>query len=167
HRPFSYTVPAYRFPNRIEIWSTTGNVVRQIADNPLADQVPTDFDAVPTGPRAADWRSDKPATVTWVEAQDEGNPRKEAAVRDTIFTLSDPFSGTAAKLLDLPLRYRGVDWGSDDVALVDSRRFKDRKEQMWRIHPNGAQAPVLIFDRSYEDRYGDPGQPVTRRNTSG
>src|SRR5439155_17592613 len=95
------------------------------------------------------------------------NPRKEAAVRDTIFTLSDPFSGTAAKLVDLPLRYRGVDWGSDDLALVDSRRFKDRKEQMWRIHPNGTQAAVLIFDRSYEDRYGDPGQPVTRRNASG
>jgi dipeptidyl aminopeptidase/acylaminoacyl peptidase len=167
HRPFSYTVPVYRFPNRIEIWSMSGQLVRQIADNPLADQVPIDFDAVPTGPRDADWRADKPATVFWVEAQDEGNPRKDVPFRDAIFALSDPFSATAAKLMDLPLRYGGVEWGTDELALVDSRRFKDRKEQMWRIHPGGTSAPMLLYDRSYEDRYGDPGEPVTRKNASG
>ncbi|HEY3055320.1 MAG TPA: prolyl oligopeptidase family serine peptidase [Thermoanaerobaculia bacterium] len=167
HRPFSYTVPAYRFPNRIEIWSTSGQTLRLIADNPLADQVPIDFDAVPTGPRDADWRSDKPATAFWVEAQDEGNPRKDVPFRDALFVLSDPFSGAAQKLMDLPLRYDGVKWGTDDLALVDSRRFKDRKEQMWRIYPGATRTPFLVYDRSYEDRYGDPGEPVTRRNASG
>jgi dipeptidyl aminopeptidase/acylaminoacyl peptidase len=167
HRPFSYTVPWYRFPNRMEIWSASGQIVRLIADNPLADQVPIDFDAVPTGPRDADWRSDKPATAFWIEAQDEGNPRKDVPFRDALFVLSAPFSDAPQKLMDLPLRYAGAKWGTDDLALVDSRRFKDRKEQMWRIYPGATRAPFLLYDRSYEDRYGDPGEPVMRRNANG
>ena len=32
HRPYSYLVPTYRFPKRIEVWDTAGKVVHQIAD---------------------------------------------------------------------------------------------------------------------------------------
>src|SRR5438034_320650 len=125
HRPFSYRVPFGRFPRRIEVWSAAGQLVKQIADLPLADRVATDFDAVPVGPRDAEWRGDKPATLAWVEAQDEGNPRKEAAVRDRVVTLAEPFTGAPATLADLPMRYDGVAWGTDDVALVEARRWKD------------------------------------------
>src|SRR5205823_14862631 len=159
HRPFSYRVPFGRFPRRIEVWSASGQLVKQIADLPLADRVATDFDAVPVGPRDAEWRGDKPATLAWVEARYEGNPRKDAAVRDRVVTLAEPFPGAAATLVDLPMRYGGVDWGTDDVALVEARRWKDRRTQTWRIHPNGSAAPELIVDRSSEDRYGDPGNP--------
>jgi dipeptidyl aminopeptidase/acylaminoacyl peptidase len=167
HRPFSYRVPFSRFPRRIEVWSASGQLVKQIADLPLADRVAIDFDAVPVGPRDAEWRGDKPATVAWVEAQDEGNPRKEAAVRDRVVTLADPFTGAAATLVDLPMRYDGVAWGTDDVALVEARRWKDRHTQTWRVHPNGGATPELIVDRSFEDRYGDPGTPEMRRNAAG
>ncbi|HSP15208.1 MAG TPA: prolyl oligopeptidase family serine peptidase [Thermoanaerobaculia bacterium] len=167
HRPFSYTVPVERFPRRVEVWSSAGQVVKQIADLPLADQVPTDFDAVRTGPRNVEWRGDKPATLAWAEAQDQGNPRNDVPNRDAIFTLADPFTGTAAKLMDVPMRFERIDWGSDSVALVDSRRWRDRKIQTWRIDPSGKTAPELIFDRSSEDRYGDPGDPVTKTNTAG
>jgi dipeptidyl aminopeptidase/acylaminoacyl peptidase len=167
HRPFSYTMPYERFPRRIEVRSASGELVKQIADLPLADRVATDFDAVPVGPRDLEWRADKPATLAWVEAQDEGNPRKDAPVRDRVVTLAAPFTGTPATLVDLPMRYDGVAWGTDDVALVEARRWKDRRAQTWRVHPNGAAAPELIVDRSSEDRYGDPGNPETHRNASG
>jgi len=167
HRPFSYTVPYFRFPQRIEIWSMDGQLVKQIADLPLADRVATDFDAVPVGPRDVEWRADKPATLAWVEAQDEGNPRKDVAVHDRVVTLAEPFSGAPATLADLPMRYNGVDWGTDDVALVTARRWKDRREQVWRVHPNGSAAPELVVDRSFEDRYGDPGSPELRANAAG
>jgi dipeptidyl aminopeptidase/acylaminoacyl peptidase len=168
HRPFSYTLRWERFPRRIEIWSTSGQVVRQIADLPLADQVPIDFDAVPVGPRDAEWRSDKPATAFWVEALDQGNPRNDVPNRDRLFALADPLTGAPAKLMDVPLRFANVEWGTDDLALIESRRFKDRKAQTWRIHPARPDAqPELIFDRSYEDRYADPGSPVTMTNAAG
>ncbi|MEO8451780.1 MAG: hypothetical protein ABI647_18460, partial [Gemmatimonadota bacterium] len=34
HRPFSYLVPHYRFPSRIEVWDRTGKVLEQLADVP-------------------------------------------------------------------------------------------------------------------------------------
>jgi dipeptidyl aminopeptidase/acylaminoacyl peptidase len=167
HRPFSYTVPVYRFPHRIEIWSTQG-LVKQIADLPLADQVPIDFDAVPTGPRDADWRSDKPATLFWVEALDNGNPKNDVPFRDRVLTLAAPFTGEPAKLMDVPLRFDGIRWGSSDLALVDGRRFKDRKTQTWWIEPDvPSAAPKVIVDRSSEDRYSDPGDPIMITNSSG
>ncbi|HEY6139808.1 MAG TPA: prolyl oligopeptidase family serine peptidase, partial [Thermoanaerobaculia bacterium] len=167
HRPFSYTVPFERFPRKIEVWSASGQLVKQIADLPLADRVAIDFDAVAVGPRDAEWRSDKPATLAWVEAQDEGNPRKEAPVRDRILTLAEPFTAAPATLADLPMRYDGIAWGTDDVALVEAQRWKDRRAQLWRVHPNGAAAPELIYERSFEDRYGDPGNAQTKRNAAG
>jgi len=160
-------VPYFRFPQRIEIWSMDGQLAKQIADLPLADRVATDFDAVPVGPRDVEWRADKPATLAWVEAQDEGNPRKDVAVHDRVVTLAEPFTGAPATLADLPMRYNGVDWGTDDVALVTARRWKDRREQVWRVHPNGSAAPELVVDRSFEDRYGDPGSPELRANAAG
>lgn len=168
HRPFSYTVPYERFPRRIEIWSVAGERVKQIADLPLADQVPVDFDAVAPGPRDVEWRADKPAVLAWVEALDDGNPRKNVPAHDRLVTLAEPFTGSPATLLDIPMRYAGVDWSSDDLALVASARWKDRKTQTWRIRPGHPDAaPQLIFDRSSEDRYGDPGSPLSTRTASG
>ena len=63
HRPFSYLVPARRFPRRVEVWDRGGEVVRQLADLPLQEEVPIAFGSVPTGPRSFGWRSDAPATI--------------------------------------------------------------------------------------------------------
>ena len=97
-RPFSYVVPYFRFPRRIEVWDRAGKLVKQIADLPLADAVPTDFDATTVGPRDAGWRADAPATLYWAEALDEGNARREAAERDRVLMLAAPFSGEPVEL---------------------------------------------------------------------
>ncbi len=167
HRPFSYTVPVERFPRRIEIWSTANATPRLLADLPLADQVPTDRDAVRTGPRDVQWRADKPSTLVWAEAQDDGNPKKDVPFRDAIYALTDPSSGSApVKLMDVPMRYSGIEWGNDSVALVESQRWRDRRIQTWQMRPATAAAE-LLFDRSSEDRYSDPGDPVMRTNAAG
>lgn len=165
HRPFSYTTTLDRFPRRIEIWTRAGQMVRQIADLALADQVSIDFDAVRTGPRDIEWRADKPATLFWVEALDEGNPRKDVPARDRLLTLAEPFTGQPSTLVDTPLRFDSIAWGSDDVMLVETQRWKDRKQQTWRLRASGP--PELLFDRSYEDSYSDPGEPVKRTNAAG
>ncbi len=67
---------------------------KQLADKPLEDTVPNIHDAVETGPRDFEWRSDAPATLFWAEAADGGDPKVEAAVRDRLFTLDAPFEGT-------------------------------------------------------------------------
>ena len=72
HKPYSYRVPASRFPVAIDIVDLKGDLVRRIADKPLAEDIPVSFGSTRVGPRSVNWRADTPATVFWVEAQDGG-----------------------------------------------------------------------------------------------
>jgi dipeptidyl aminopeptidase/acylaminoacyl peptidase len=167
-RPFSYVVPHYRFPRRVEVWDRSGKVVRQIADLPLADAVPTDFDATTVGPRDAGWRADAPGTVYWAEALDEGNARREAAERDRVMMLAAPFTGDPVELARTQLRFSSLEWGGDDLALLQEDWWKTRRTRTWRLRPGTPDVkPELIFDRSFEDRYTDPGKPVHRDTPQG
>jgi dipeptidyl aminopeptidase/acylaminoacyl peptidase len=172
HRPFSYLVPYYRFPNRIEVWDRDGNVVHMVADLPLQEEVPIAFDGVATGVRSVQWRADAPAALAWVEARDGGDPDVEAEIRDEVLTLAAPFEAEPATLAELGLRYAGLRWGTDEIALVDARWWNDRTIHTWRLAPGtpgeGADGdPQLLWDRSWEDRYGDPGSPMMRTNEAG
>jgi dipeptidyl aminopeptidase/acylaminoacyl peptidase len=168
HRPFSYVVPAYRFPRRAEVWDLDGKVLRTIADLPLQEEIPIAFDSVATGPRSLDWRNDAPATLYWAEALDGGDPGREAAQRDKVLTLAAPFTGEPATLATLAWRYGGIVWGNDDLALMEESWWKTRRTRTWILRlGDGDKAPELLFDRSSEDRYADPGFPLMVPNAWG
>src|SRR6185312_8997596 len=169
HRPFSYLVPADRFPHRSEIWDLDGHALRTLADLPLQEEIPITFGSVGTGPRGIGWRSDAPATVSWVEALDGGDAGREAAQRDRVLTLAAPFQGEPATLATLAFRFEGLTWGNDDLALVSESWWKTRRTRTWLLHPGAGEksSPVLLFDRSFEDRYADPGEPLTVANAWG
>ncbi|MCI0447268.1 prolyl oligopeptidase family serine peptidase [bacterium] len=161
HRPYSYLVPVDRFPNKVKVYDSSGKLVKELADLPLADAIPVDFDAVRIGPRYYDWRPDKPATLYWPEAQDQGDPNVEAAIRDRIYMLSAPFTEKPIEFASTQLRFERIDWGGDDLALLTESWWKTRKTKTWRISPSNPSAkPQLVFDRSSEDRYSDPGYPI-------
>jgi dipeptidyl aminopeptidase/acylaminoacyl peptidase len=167
HKPFSYLVPFYRFPTRVEIWNANGQVVCTLADLPLSEAVPIAFDAVPAGPRAYGWRADAGATVTWVTAQDGGDPAVDVPIRDIVYALDAPFQDEGTPVMQLSLRYAGRTWGKSDLALVSERWWKTRRVRTYRICPDDLSvAPQVMFDRSWEDRYSDPGVPLLERNES-
>lgn len=168
HRPFSYLLPEFRFPRKVEILDNKGKPVKQIADLPLQDTVPVDFDAVPAGPREFEWRPDQPATLYWVEAQDQGDPKIEAAIRDLVYSQSAPFTEKPIEIASTTLRFERIDWSDKDIALITESWWKNRKTKTWRFSPsNPSQKPQLVFDRSSEDRYSDPGYPVFKTTTLG
>jgi len=168
-RPFSFLVPVTGFPRTIEVLDpASGRVLHTVARLPLVEGLPTGNDAVPTGVRSIGWRADAPATLVWAEAQDGGDPAREAAVRDAVFMQSAPFTAAPARLAELASRYGGVTWGRGDLALLDEFWWKTRQARTWRIQPDHpAQAPALIVERSFEDRYSDPGDPVTVADANG
>lgn len=167
-RPFSYTVPASRFPLRTEIWDTDGNRVETVAEIPLQDEIPIGFNATSVGPRSITWRNDAPATVVWVEAQDEGNPRIAADTRDIVFMQEVPFSGAPDVMARLEYRFSGFMWGHGNLALVRERWFDNRNERMWRVAPDNLRgSQLLVWDRNYEDIFADPGSPQMRMNEAG
>src|SRR5690606_10954629 len=59
-------------------------------------------------------------------------------------------------------------WGDGELALVSERWWKDRSTRTWKIAPDAPGAgQELVFDRSYEDRYSDPGSPMTAVDENG
>jgi len=167
HHPYSYLLPSEMFPERISVIDLSTGVTKELADKPLEDTIPNIHDAVETGPRAFVWRSDAPSSICWAEAGDGGDPRKDAAIRDSLFLVSAPFDGRPQKLAELPLRFERIVWSSDRLTLVEERRWRDRKRILLVVSPNGAAAPVKLFEGSFEDRYHDPGSPVEVRNAAG
>ncbi|TGD83224.1 alpha/beta hydrolase family protein [Hymenobacter wooponensis] len=167
HRPYSYTLPVSSFPMRVEIINLEGLVVKELAELPLADNVPTSFDAVPTGQRRHGWREDAPNTVFWVEAQDGGDPKAAAPIRDRIYALPAPFDGQPQELAALPLRFQDIHWGTDKLAIVEGSRWSDRHETMWTLDLATKTSLTPLFDRSTQDTYADPGTPYVQRNALG
>lgn len=165
HRPFSYLFPADRFPRRIEVWDLDGKTVRTVADVALQEDMTSAFDSVPRGPRGVSWRDDAPATLVWAEALDDGDATKEAAERDRVVLLAAPFQGDPATFATLGFRSAGVLWGEDGLAMLSEFWWKSRKTRTWVVRPGGK--PELLFDRSFEDRYSDPGFPLTTENAWG
>ena len=160
-RPYSYRVPMGRFPTGIDVWTIDGEHVVQIADLPLADNIPIAFGSVREGPRAIGWRADVDATLCWSEAADGGDAAREADLRDVIYQLPAPFLGKPAELASLNLRYGGIHWGNGQLAIASEWWWPTRMLRVWRLRPDRPDAkPELIEERSFEDRYADPGNPV-------
>lgn len=162
HRPYSHTVPLGAFPQQTTLVERATGKKIEVADLPVADDVPITFGSVRTGRRTVGWRTDLPATVWWVTALDGGDAARVATERDALETWTAPFTAEPARLWVSELRFSGVTWGDAHLALVDEWWFADRRTRTWRIDPGSPSAkPRVVWDRSYQDDYADPGSPVT------
>ncbi|NYF37302.1 prolyl oligopeptidase family serine peptidase [Stenotrophomonas sp. JAI102] len=168
-RPYSYLVPASAFARRIEVLSAVdGKLEHTVANLPLKEGLPTGNDAVATGVRRIDWRADAPATLVWAEAQDGGDPNREAKVRDAVLMQAAPFDTPPVTLAQLGSRYAGIQWGRGDLALLNESWWKNREVKQWRIAPDQPEkAAELLSARSSQDRYNDPGRPGLVRDVNG
>jgi len=165
-RPYSYLVPAYLFPTLVSVIDLNGKQVKEITRVPLLDYIPTGFNATQKEPRSYTWRADKPATLAWAHAQDGGDPKAKAAIRDKVYTLDYPFTSTPKELISLPLRYSRIIWGNDNIAWVYERWTNERKERVYQVNPT-AGTKKTVFDLNYEDAYSNPGTVVTTTNMYG
>ena len=168
-RPYSYLVPASRFPTATRIHDLqTGAVVHTVADLPLAESIPIAFGSVRTGPRSVQWRADQPATLAWVEAQDGGDAGQAADIRDQMFQLAAPFSGPAVAGATFSLRFSTVLWGDAETAVAAEYWWPTRMLRWTRLHPDEPSAtPDVLFEGSYQDRYNSFGAPMTEPTPDG
>jgi dipeptidyl aminopeptidase/acylaminoacyl peptidase len=167
HRPFSYQVPLQYFPTRTEVRDLAGAVAKVVIDRPLVERVPWRGDATIPGPRNASWRADAPATLAWIEALDNGDPEVKAEKRDRVALLDAPFTAAPRTLVETAWRASGITWGREALAIATEAQQKERKVRQWIVDPSGKAPPRLLWERSSEDRYGDPGSFATTRTASG
>ncbi|MFO7892488.1 MAG: prolyl oligopeptidase family serine peptidase [Longimicrobiales bacterium] len=166
HEPWSYLVGYWSFPVTIEVWDAEGNVVHEIADLPVADDVP--IRGVRTGPRNLSWRPLRPASLVWVEALDGGDPEREVANRDRVLVLDAPFDGSPRELALTEERFGGIAWGENGLMLLSDYDRSRRWRRTWIMNADRlSQEPRLLWDRSTEDAYADPGSPVYRTTENG
>ncbi len=167
HRPFSYLQPYSSFPLKSEVWDAQGRAVKTLRDLPLEENTPPDYDAVRPGVRNPEWRADAPHELVWVESLDGGDARKPSEFRDQLFRWQ-PGESQPRPWLKLQLRYGGIDWGDGQHALVREGWHKTRRSRTHWVQPERPEvAPVTVFDRSSEDRYGNPGAPMKRTLANG
>ncbi|XP_034579376.1 probable glutamyl endopeptidase, chloroplastic isoform X2 [Setaria viridis] len=170
HRPYSSIVSYKRFPKKVELWTVEGRFVREVCDLPLAEDIPVAANSVRKGKRLIRWRPDMPSTLFWVEAQDGGDANIEVSPRDIVYMEhAEPLDGEKPQvLLKLDLRCRKTYWCYGSFALVYEYWYKTRITRTWVISPDlKNHRPRLLFERSSEDAYSNPGSPVMCRTPAG
>ena len=163
-RPYSWLVPYTNFAANVEVWDRSGAVVKQIAQLPVADNVPNG--GVLPGPRSFQWQPLAPATVAWAEALDNGDPKAKVPHRDKVMTMSAPFTAAPAEIARTEYRYSGIAWTDSGAALLTENDRTRRWTRTWVIDRPGA-TPRKLWDRSQEDSYSNPGTPQRRERASG
>lgn len=162
--PFSYLVTYQRFGHSINLYDKKGKLVKTLVDVPLIEDLPQGFMAVRTGPRDVQWRNDKPNTIVYAEALDGGDPEVEVTHRDKLMQLEAPFNGEAEQILKTEDRFYRFIWNNDSVAIAMDYWWNTRNIKTYLFSPDQSQSAQIISNRSYQDKYSDPGNFVTRKN---
>jgi len=164
-KPFSYVVPLYRFPSKTVVYDARGKEIKTVNEVPLNEIIPKGFMAVRKGKREMAWRNDKPATLSYVVALDEGDPANKVDFRDEVFLWDAPFANNATTLAKVPQRYNDIVWGNDNIAFLTDEWYDTRNTKTYLINPsNPSQQPKVITDRNQQDVYSDPGIFETKKN---
>ncbi len=167
-KPFSYVVPYYRFPQTSVVYDIKGNVIKVVNEVPLIENIPKGFDSAPKGKRDMDWRDDKPSTLYYVVALDEGDKANKVEFRDEVFLWNAPFTSEATSLFKTRQRFAGIIWGNDRFAIGFDRWYDIRNMKTYLINPSVSnEKPKVIYDRNFQDIYSDPGNFETKKNQYG
>jgi dipeptidyl aminopeptidase/acylaminoacyl peptidase len=165
-KPFSYLVPAYGFPSIVSITNKLGKQIKVLATLPGSETAPSGNDNVQNVARGFDWRDDAPATIIWAMPLDSGMIKKPSTYRDAVYALNAPFTGDAKELFKTTMRYGGITWGNDNIALVTEYLRSKQSVQVDTYNPTtGALAELM--KRNTTDAYGNPGSPLTVMNQYG
>ena len=160
-KPWSWSLPWSRFPSAVEVLRLDGTSLLTVAERPLEDNIP--IEGVRTGPRSVGWKPDCNSTLNWLEALDCGNPARPAIHRDRIMQLRLHNHSEPEELTKTEHRCTGIWWNADcSWALIREYDRERRWTRTWRLLPHETQNQTeLLWSRSVNDRYGDPGFPVT------
>jgi dipeptidyl aminopeptidase/acylaminoacyl peptidase len=164
-KPFSYIVPLSRFPQKSIVYDSTGKEIKWVNNVPLTEIMPKGFSSVRKGKRNMSWRTDKPATLVYVEALDEGDQTKNVPFRDEIFIWEAPFTNLPTSFFKIKQRFNSILWGNDNYAIIYDSWYDTRNAKTYLVNPSNLAAEAkIISDVNSQDIYSDPGDFETKKN---
>jgi hypothetical protein len=140
HKPFSYIVTLSRFPSKTIIYDKNGTEIKVLLKSPLEEVRPKGFMATKKGMRNINWRADKPSSIYYVQALDEGDPAVEVEFRDEVFSLLAPFTAQPKSIIKTIQRYAGITWGNNEIAIARDRWWNTRNAKTYLFNPSDAAA---------------------------
>jgi dipeptidyl aminopeptidase/acylaminoacyl peptidase len=169
-KPYSYLVTAARFPYDVQVWDISERAhirIHTLFSLPLADRVP--IRGVPVGPRDFTWRQTEPATLVWAEALDGGDLNVNVPERDKVMMQKAPFTVAPEELTRTEHRFEGFLWGEQpDTALLMESDENRHWQRTFVYNVDQPQIkPRVLWDRSEDEHYADPGVPVTKMLPNG
>ena len=159
-KPYSYLVTAGQFPRDVELWDRAGKLVRKLADVPMADTFPRN--GVFPGSRNFQWHPLEPATLLYLEALDQGDPKNTVPFRDHFLMIKAPFSAPPAEVAKTEWRAGAASFTEKGVILISESDRDTRMRRTWVYDPGFAGTPRKVWELRQQDRYGDPGFPIFR-----
>lgn len=167
-RPFSYRVPYSQFPRTVEVVDLkTGATLRTLSDI-KSPQFSSSY-GVSAGGRMFEWDPHHPAKLYWVETLDGGNAETKSKFRDRLVTLSAPFSGPIAEVLQTAERLNDLDFTTtpDEVLITEVNTIRRWKTTAVLNLADPVASRRVLFNLSTSDAYADPGKPVRTRTADG
>ena len=159
-KPYSYLVPHFRFPRSFLIWDIKGKEIKLLHKRPLQDQIP--IGGTYQGPRRFSWQPGKAASLIWVEALDNGDPKIQAEHRDMVVRLKAPFQEEAEVLFKVENRLSSLNWSEREDELIFSDYDRDSlwsKSWYYRINDKHQK---MLFSRNVNDEYNYNGSLITK-----
>ncbi|WP_343624420.1 alpha/beta hydrolase family protein [Roseateles puraquae] len=164
--PFSYQVTWQDFARQVALLDAKGQVLRDLGTVKLKEGVPVE--GVITGPRNFSSSPLADGAVYWVEALDGGDQRNKVPQRDKLMRLDPPYQGEGREVHRTAGRLSSLIFveGSPRALVTDFDR-----DRLWvttdLVALDGSGKPQRLQDRSWRDRYNDPGQPSLRLQPNG
>ncbi len=160
--PYSYVTTWERFARDVTVLDLASGKAYTIANLPAAENVPVR--GVPTGPRDHGWRANEPATLLFTEALDGGDWRNEVPERDRVLMWRAPFKRAPVEITRTAQRYAGLSWFEKGTqALLTQFDANKRWLRVTLVDVDRPrQAGRVLWDRSLDERYANPGMPMLR-----
>jgi len=162
--PFSYQVGWQSFARQVELRDTQGRLLRDLGAIKLKEGVPVE--GVITGPRNYWGSPQADGAVYWVEALDGGDQRNKVPHRDRLMRLDAPYQGEAREVHRTVGRLASLNFVEGDQGAQRAIVSEFDRDRLWVVTDllalDGTAKPQRLQDRSWRDRYRDPGLPLTR-----
>jgi len=163
--PWSHEVAWWRFAHDIEVWDMEGKLIKTVANQPLANEVPVH--GVITGPRNVSWQPTTPHTVYWRDALDGGDPVAEVDFRDKLMQWNAPFKDQPTEMYKAQHRIQATMWGETDGMLMIYERERIKRWRYVYMLDLNEGTSKLWFDLNEKDRYNAPGFPLYTKMKNG
>ena len=162
-KPFSYLVPASRFPSIIELWGRNSETY-VLQKSPLQDSIP--IKGVRRGKRHIHWVPNEESTLCYVEALDDGDPKNDVPHRDLLAKCT--VKGKTKELTRLANRFANLTWlENSSTMLLTEYDWHKRWMKTHLFDSAKKRIEKTLCDRAVNDIYTDPGEPETTRTKNG